>query len=405
MKKIKMCVVTGTRAEYGLLYWLMKEIINEGSMQLQLIVTGMHLSEEFGSTYKQIEADGFLIDKKIDISAESDSELSICNSMGIGIKSFSEVFYEIKPNLIIILGDRFEMFSAASAAMILKIPIAHLHGGEATEGQIDEPIRHSITKMSQLHFAATEKYKNRIIQLGEQPDRVFNVGGLGIDNIFKLKLLSKDDFEEAINFKLAKKNLLVTFHPVTLEHSTSRSHFQEILDALNDLTHTNIIFTKANNDTNGKVINEMIDNYVSQNDNTISFKSMGQLNYLSALQFVDATLGNSSSGLIEAPSFKIGTIDIGDRQRGRTKASSIISCFPSKIDIKAAIEKLYSDDFQTSLKVVQNPYGSKSASKEIIRIIKETSFENIIKKSFYDIFTLPTNDEKLSFYDFKGPLP
>lgn len=404
MKKIKVCVVTGTRAEYGLLYWLMREINNEGSMQLQLIVTGMHLSEEYGSTYKQIEADGFFIDKKIDISAESDSELSVCNSMGIGITSFSEVFDEIKPNLIIILGDRFEIFSAASAAMVLKIPIAHLHGGEATEGVIDEPIRHSITKMSHLHFAATEVYRNRIIQLGEQPDRVFNVGGLGIDNIFRIELLSRDDFEEAINFKLSEKNLLVTFHPVTLEHSTSRSHFQALLDALNDLTHTNIIFTKANNDTNGKVINEMIDDYVSKNNNSVSFKSMGQLKYLSALQFVDATIGNSSSGLIEAPSFKIGTIDIGDRQRGRIKASSVISCFPSKIEIKAAIEKLYSDDFQTTLQGVQNPYGSKSASKEIIRILRETSLKNIIKKSFYDILTLPTNDEKLSFYDFKGPL-
>ena len=384
MRKRKICVVTGTRAEYGLLYWLMKEINVDNALVLQVVVTGMHLSEEFGNTYQQIEKDGFTIDKKVDISLTSDTELAISKSMGLGVIGFADVFNKLQPDLIVVLGDRFEIFSAVSAALIAKIPVAHLHGGEATEGLIDEPIRHSITKMSHLHFAATDEYRNRIIQLGEQPDRVFNVGGLGIDNIIKLKLLSKADFENAINFELGEKNILITFHPVTLEKSTSEIQFQALLDSISELRNTKIIFTKANSDTDGRVINSMIDDYVARHDNTIAFTSMGQLNYLSALQFMDAVVGNSSSGLMEAPSFKIGTIDIGDRQKGRIKANSIIACSPNKESIDSALVKLYSREFQDIANNVDNPYGDGGASKEIVRIIKDTSLDNIVKKSFYD---------------------
>lgn len=384
MRKRKICVVTGTRAEYGLLYWLMKEINVDNALVLQVVVTGMHLSEEFGNTYQQIEKDGFTIDKKVDISLTSDTELAISKSMGLGVIGFADVFNKLQPDLIVVLGDRFEIFSAVSAALIAKIPVAHLHGGEVTEGVIDESIRHSITKMSHLHFAATDEYRNRIIQLGEQPDKVFNVGGLGIDNINKLKLLSKADFENAINFELGEKNILITFHPVTLEKSTSGMQFQALLDSISELRNTKIIFTKANSDTDGRVINSMIDDYVAKHDNTIAFTSMGQLNYLSALQFMDAVVGNSSSGLIEAPSFKIGTIDIGDRQKGRIKANSIIACSPNKESIDSALVKLYSREFQDIANNVDNPYGDGGASKEIVRIIKETSLDNIVKKSFYD---------------------
>jgi GDP/UDP-N,N'-diacetylbacillosamine 2-epimerase (hydrolysing) len=385
MKKRRICVVTGTRAEYGLLYWLMKEINNDDAMELQLVVTGMHLSEEFGNTYKEIEKDGFTIDNKVDISLTSDTEVAISKSMGIGIIGFADVFNDLKPELIVVLGDRFEIFSAVSVAMIAKIPVAHLHGGEATECLIDESIRHSVTKMSHLHFAATDEYRNRIIQLGEQPERVFNVGGLGIDNINKLKLLPKVDFEDAINFKLGDKNILITFHPVTLEKSTSESQFQELLKSISNLKNTKIIFTKANSDTDGRVINSMIDDYVAKNDNTIAFKSMGQLNYLSALQFMDAVLGNSSSGLTEVPSFKIGTIDIGDRQKGRIKAKSIITCLPKKENIDSAIVKLYSPKFQEIINNVINPYGKGGASKKIKKIIKDFNLDNIVKKSFFDL--------------------
>ena len=389
MIKRKICVVTGTRAEYGLLYWLMKEIDDDKDLELQIIATGMHLSEEFGNTYQQIEKDGFTIDKKVDISLSSDTELAISKSMGLGMIGFSVAFNELQPDMLIVLGDRYEIFSASSAAMIARIPIAHLHGGEATEGLIDEPIRHSITKMSHLHFTATNEYRNRVIQLGEQPDMVFNVGGLGIDNIKKLKLLTKSELEKTINFEFGEKNLLVTFHPVTLENSTSETQFQELLESIDKLKNTQVIFTKANSDTNGRIINSMIDNYVVKNDNAIAFQSMGQLNYLSALQFMDGVVGNSSSGLLEAPSFKIGTIDIGDRQKGRIKADSVISCLPNKNSISIAFQELYSKQFRSIVGKVENPYGKGGASKKIARIIKDISLVNIVKKSFYDFMFFP----------------
>ena len=382
----KICVITGTRAEYGLLYWLMKEISADKELELQIIATGMHLSPEFGNTYQQIEKDGFVINKKVDMLLSSDSEVGISKSMGLGMIGFADVFNDLKPDLIVVLGDRFEIFSAVSAAMIAKIPVAHLHGGETTEGAFDEYIRHSITKMSHLHFTATEEYKSRVIQLGEHPDRVFNVGGMGIENIKRLPLQSRDEFEKSIDFKLNKKNILVTFHPVTLENLTAKEQFQEFLDAIDELEETSIIFTKANSDTDGRIINQMIDKYVAKNsDKSVGFTSLGQLRYLSALQYVDAMVGNSSSGLLEAPSFKIGTINIGDRQKGRIKADSVIDCLPDKTSIKNAFNMLYSKEFQSVTKTSENPYGDDCASKTIVKIIKQTNFDDILKKSFYDL--------------------
>jgi GDP/UDP-N,N'-diacetylbacillosamine 2-epimerase (hydrolysing) len=383
--KRKICVVTGTRAEFGLLYWLMKEIDADLALELQVIVTGMHLSPEFGLTYKEVEKE-FKIDKKVEMLLSSDTTASITKSMGLALISFAECFEELRPDILVVLGDRYEIFCVASAAMIARIPIAHLHGGEATEGVIDEPIRHSITKMSHLHFVATDEYKRRVIQLGEEPDRVFNVGGLGIENIKRLKLLNREEFEKSIDFKLNKKNILVTFHPVTLENSTAKEQFQELLDALDELEETNIIFTKANSDTDGRIINQMIDEYVIKNNyKAVAFTSLGQLRYLSALQFMDAVVGNSSSGLTEAPSFKIGTINIGDRQKGRIKADSVIDCEPKRQSIKQAFKRLYSNEFQKILKNVQNPYGDGCASQKIIEVLKNVELDNILKKSFYDI--------------------
>ncbi|WP_123377659.1 UDP-N-acetylglucosamine 2-epimerase [Aliarcobacter butzleri] len=383
--KRKICVVTGTRAEYGLLYWLLKEIEADKELQLQVIVTGMHLSPEFGLTYKEIEKE-FKINKKIEMLLSSDTSVGISKSMGLAQISFAESYDELKPDIIIVLGDRYEIFSATSAAMIARIPIAHIHGGEKTEGAFDESIRHSITKMSHLHFTATEEYKNRVIQLGEYPSRVFNIGGMGIENIKRLKLLSKDEFEKSIDFKLNIKNILVTFHPVTLENSTAQEQFKELLDAIDELEDTNIIFTKANSDTDGRIINQMIDEYVAKNfQKSVQFTSLGQVRYLSALQYVDAVVGNSSSGLAEAPSFRIGTINIGDRQKGRIKASSVIDCEPNKDSILKSFEKLYSKDFQESLKTTINPYGDGYASKKIVEILKSVDLEDILKKSFYDL--------------------
>lgn len=383
MKKV--CVVTGTRAEYGLLYWLMKEIEADNELELQLIATGMHLSPEFGLTYKEIEKE-FKIDKKIEMLLSSDTSVGISKSMGLAQISFAEAYEDLKPDVVIVLGDRYEILSAVSASMIARIPIVHLSGGETTESAFDEAIRHSITKMSHLHFTATEEYKNRVIQLGEHPSRVFNVGGMGIENIKRLKLLSYEEFEESISFKLNKKNILVTFHPVTLENSTAKEQFQELLDAIDELEETNIIFTKANSDTDGRVINQMIDEYVIKNSSkSISFISLGQLRYLSALQYVDAIVGNSSSGLAEAPSFGIATINIGDRQKGRIKADSVIDCKPEKKAILDAFKKSNTQEFKNELKIVKNPYGDGCASQKIIEVLKTTNLANILKKAFYDL--------------------
>jgi GDP/UDP-N,N'-diacetylbacillosamine 2-epimerase (hydrolysing) len=392
MNKRKICVVTGTRAEYGLLYWLMKEIESDESLELQLIVTGMHLSPEFGLTYKEIEKE-FKIDKKIEMLLSSDTAIGISKSMGLAQISFAEVYEDLKPDVLVVLGDRYEIFSAVSAAMIAQIPIVHLHGGETTQGAFDEAIRHSITKMSHLHFVATDMYRNRVIQLGEHPKSVFTVGAMGIENIQRLKLLSREEFEASIDFKLNKKNILITFHPVTLERNTAKEQFQVLLDVVSRLKDTHLIFTKANSDTNGRVINNMIDEYVDKNRHTsVGFASLGQVRYLSALQYMDAIVGNSSSGLIEAPSFKIGTINIGDRQKGRIMADSVIDCSPVKTELIDAFEKLYSKVFKHILKDIQNPYGHGGASQTIKETIKNIDLDTILKKQFYDLKVL---DEKL----------
>ena len=382
---MKIAVITGTRAEFGLLYWLMRAIKEDDSLILQLVVTGMHLSPEFGLTVTDIEKE-FKVDSRVEMLLSSDTPVGISKSIGLGTISFSETLDQLKPDLIVVLGDRFEIFAAVTAAMILRIPIAHLHGGEATEGLIDEPIRHSITKMSHLHFTATETYRKRVIQLGENPDRVFNVGGVGIDNIKKVKLLNRQEFEESINFELKGKVFLVTFHPLTLENSSAESQFQELLNALSDRKDKTIIFTKSNSDTDGRVINRMIDHYVSENsDYSIGFTSLGQLRYLSALSLVDCVLGNSSSGLIEAPSYKVATINIGDRQKGRIMAESIINCQPLRDSISKAIDFSEVPEFKLKLINLKNPYGEGGASKKILSIIKSHNLDNIIKKSFYDL--------------------
>lgn len=385
MKK-KIGVITGTRAEYGPLYWLLKFLHDDNDVELQLIVTGMHLSPEFGLTYKEIEKAGFRINKKIEMLLSSDSSIGISKSMGLAQISFAEALEELQPDIIVVLGDRYEIFSAVAAAMISKIPVAHLHGGEATEGLIDEPIRHSITKMSHLHFTATETYRNRVIQMGESPDRVFNVGTPALDNVFRLELLGRQELEESIDFRLNRRNIMITFHPVTLEDNTAEEQFEQLLAAISELEDTNFIFTKPNSDTNGRVIVNLIDDFVSRNsERACAFVSLGQLRYLSALQYVDIVLGNSSSGIAEAPSFKVATVDIGDRQKGRIKAKSVISCEPNRESISEALSLALSEPFQNKLKDVSNPYGEGGASKKIVNILKTFDYSDILKKKFYDL--------------------
>jgi GDP/UDP-N,N'-diacetylbacillosamine 2-epimerase (hydrolysing) len=384
---MKVCIVTGTRAEYGLLFWTIKKLKSDIYFDVKLCVTGMHLSPEFGLTYKQIEEDGIVIDKKIEMLLSSDSVNGIAKSIGLGIIGFTDAFNDLKPDLVLLLGDRFEIFAAATAAMIAKIPIAHCHGGEATEGLIDEPIRHSITKMSQLHFTSTEEYRKRVIQLGEQPNRVFNVGALGIENINKLKLLNKSDFEKSIGIKLLKQTFLITFHPVTLEKSTAEDQFINLLSAIINFSDTTYIFTMPNADNNGRVIINLIQKFVANNKSvSVAFTSLGQLRYLSAIKHADIVIGNSSSGLIEVPTFKKPTINIGDRQRGRVYGSSVINCKPNKKEISESIIYALSDTFNKILLKSVNPYGEKNSSLEIVRILKKVSIDdNLVKKRFYNL--------------------
>jgi len=381
-------VITGTRAEYGLLYWTIKSLMEDPAFKLQLLVTGMHLSPEFGLTYRQIENDGISIDKKVEILLSSDTPTGIGKSMGLGMIGFVEAFSELQPDLVLLLGDRFEIFAAAAAAMVSRIPIAHCHGGEATEGSIDEPIRHSVTKMAHLHFTATEAFRRRVIQLGEHPRTVFNVGALGIENINRLPLLNREAFEESIAFKLGAKNVLVTFHPVTLEFNSAETQFSQLLKVLEEMDDVRIIFTKANADTDGRIINFMIDEFVAKNPQmAVGFTSLGQLRYLSALKHVDVIVGNSSSGLIEVPSFGKPTVNVGDRQRGRIKAWSIIDCLPDEESIRQAIQLAFSASFRSSIADMENPYGTGNASEKIIAALKKTDFKGLLKKQFYDLET------------------
>ncbi len=380
----KVCVVTGTRAEYGLLRWVMQGIKDDPELTLQIIATGMHLSPEFGLTYREIEKDGFLIDRKVEMLTSSDTPVGIAKSMGLGMIGFADALNELRPDIIVVLGDRFEIFAAVAAALVARIPVAHLHGGEATEGLIDEAVRHSITKMSQLHFVAAEEYRRRVIQLGEQPEHVYLVGGLGIDNIRRLKLLDRAALETSLDFKLGQKNLLITFHPVTLETESAVVQMEELLSVLAALVDTQLIFTLPNADTDGRALIKMVEHFVAQYSNARAYTSLGQLLYLSCLAKMDGVVGNSSSGLAEAPSFKKGTVNIGDRQRGRLHAASVINCEPTRQSIAAALCKLYSSDFQAGLSQVCNPYGEGGASEKVVTLIKSVGLDNLIKKRFYD---------------------
>jgi len=383
MKKIS--VVTGTRAEYGLLKPLIKSLNDDSNFDLQLMATAMHLSPKYGMTVNEIINDKFPIVKKIKCLNDTDSAVGVSKSISVALSSFAIAFEEIKPELIIILGDRTEMLAVAIAASIANIPIAHIHGGETTEGAYDEGIRHAITKMSYWHFTSTENYQNRVIQLGENPSRVFNVGAIGLDSIKTLPLLSKDEFENSINFNLGEKCALVTYHPVTLEEATAVNQFKSILTSLDSIPGLHMIFTHANSDRDGKVINQMIKEYVSQNnEKAVEFKSLGQLRYLSALQYVDVVVGNSSSGLIEVPYFNIPTINIGDRQKGRVAPESVLNCMPKEKDILNSMKKALSSEFNQRIQSQEQLYGTGNTTLKIMNVLKKDDIVNL-KKSFFDI--------------------
>ena len=386
MKRIG--IMTGTRAEYGLLKSLMQEINKDNDLELYLIVSGMHLSPEFGMTYQEIEEDGFEINAKVEMLLSSDSPVGISKSIGLGIIGFADEFQRADLDMLILLGDRYEALSAAICALVMRIPIAHLHGGELTEGAIDEGIRHSITKMSYLHFTSTEQYRNRVIQLGENPERVFYVGALGVENIKKINLMTKEELERSIHFEIDENTVIVTYHPVTLENNTVEEQFLNLLKVLDRNPKIRMIFTKANADTNGRIVNELIDKYAAQNsERACAFMSLGQKRYLSALKYCRIVIGNSSSGIIEAPSFGKPIINIGDRQKGRICADSVINCGYTQQEIQQAMETALTKEFENKASNCRNPYEKENTAANIISVIKDYLLNDKIKlkKGFYDI--------------------
>ena len=381
----KICVITGSRADYGLLRRVINGIKCDPDLTLQLVVTGTHLSKDYGSTYEEVKRDGFEINGVIHTVGDSDSPAAIAESMGLGLTGFGSIFEKLKPDLLVVLGDRFEIFAATTAALVARIPVAHIHGGEVTEGAFDDAIRHSITKMSNLHFVATKKSRKRVIQLGEDPNSVFLVGGLGVDAINNVELLTREELQIELGIKLLDKSLLITFHPETLGSKDAAMQFKELLYALELLEDTTLVFTMPNADTGGKGIDKLIEQFVNSNLNAHYFKSLGQLKYLSTVAQVDGVIGNSSSGILEVPSFKKGTINIGDRQKGREKALSIIDCEAERESIKIGIKKLFSQNFKKSLAGVVNPYGDGGASERVVAVLRSVFIEQGTKKSFHDL--------------------
>lgn len=384
----KICVVTGTRAEYGLLSLLMRMIKDSSETQLQVIATNMHLSPKYGNTYQEIEKDGFTIDRKIPIIDDKDKNNAVTTvkSMAKALAGFADAYNELKPDMLVVLGDRYEILAAATAALIERIPIAHIHGGEVTEGAFDDAIRHSITKMSHLHFASTEAYRKRIIQLGEQPDHVFYTGAVGVENVKRLPLMSKEDIEKEIDFKIDENTILVTYHPVTLGNRTAKDDIDDFISALEERKDLRIIFTMPNSDTGSQFIVEAVNRFVNRNiDRAKTFKSLGVVRYLSVMKQVAAVVGNSSSGIIEVPSFGIPTLNIGDRQKGRIQAESIYNCLPNKESVLNGLDKVLSKEFRELASKVHNPYEKANTTEEIFKVISTYPLEQLNQKHFYDI--------------------
>ncbi|NMM42023.1 UDP-N-acetylglucosamine 2-epimerase [Pseudoalteromonas arctica] len=381
---MKIAVFTGTRAEYGLLFWLLKDIKNDPELTLQLLVSGMHLSSEFGETYKQIEQDGFTIDEKIEILLSSDTAVGTAKSMGLGVLGFADALNRLKPDALVILGDRFEALAAAQTAMILRIPILHLHGGEITEGAYDDAIRHAITKLSYLHGTSTKEYQQRVIQLGEQPERVRNIGAIGLDHLKRGEFMTVDEIANSLSFRLSQPYFLVTYHPVTLGDEQPEQSFNALLEALNEFPEHQVILTYPNADDGGRRIIPLLEKYAEQQPRRVCvIPSLGQKRYLSAVKHASVVIGNSSSGVIEVPSFNIPTVNIGVRQKGRLAAKSVLHCDATKAAINAAIVSALQGDYKVAGKEITNPYGAGNASEQAIAMLKTLKFEP--SKSFYDL--------------------
>ena len=380
----KVAVFTGTRAEYGLLFWLLKDIQSDPDLTLQLLVSGMHLSPEFGDTYKQIEKDGFQIDEKIEILLSSDSPVGTAKSMGLGVLGFADALSRLAPDVLVILGDRFEALAAAQTAMILRIPIIHLHGGEITEGAYDDAIRHAITKLSYLHGTSTDEYRNRVIQLGESPERVKNVGAIGLDHLNRGSFMTISELSESLKFDLTGPYFVVTYHPVTLGDESPEDSFQALLDALDEYPNHQIILTYPNADDGGRRIIPMLEAYAAkQPSRVLAIPSLGQIRYLSSVKHAAAVIGNSSSGIIEVPAFDVPTVNIGSRQKGRLAAKSVLNCEPSLASITEAISDAVKRNYKLDGETIINPYGQGDTSAQVIEMLKSLRFER--SKAFHDL--------------------
>ncbi|WP_421781064.1 UDP-N-acetylglucosamine 2-epimerase [Kiloniella litopenaei] len=386
MNKRKILVVTGTRADYGLLRWIMEEIKASEKLELQVIATMMHLSPEFGLTYQEIERDGFRIDEKLETLLASDSAISSAKSVSLGVTGFAEAFERLSPDIVFLLGDRVEMLSAAIAATLTQTPIAHIHGGETTEGLIDEAIRHSITKMAQIHFTSTKKHLRRVIQMGEQPDKVINVGAPGLEILQRDKLLTLPELETSLDFKFNEQTFLITYHPVTLESRPEEEAFAKLLDALKTFPSAKFIITYPNSDTHGRKIINLLENFAADNpDRVYITKSLGQKRYLSTAKHCSAVIGNSSSALIEIPSLRIASINIGRRQQGRTAPESVIHCSEETLDIIQAIKIATSSEFQDKLQSIDTLYGDGKVASKVVKFLEKVKLQNILFKSFHEV--------------------
>lgn len=385
MKKI--VILTANRAEYGLLSSIIKKLDKEKCIEVKVAVTGSHLSPEFGMTVNEIKNDGINIDKEIEILMSSDTPSSISKSMGLALIGFADYFKECKPDALMVLGDRYETLAVCMAALNAQIPIIHLHGGEATQGLIDEAVRNAITKMSYLHFTSTDEYRKRVIQMGEAPERVYTCGAIGVENMLQIKLLSQKELEDDLGCKLGQKYAVMTFHPVTLENNTARQQIEHVLNVIKNYPDIIFLCTKANADADGRVINECIAKYANTYSNLYLFDSLGVKRYLSALKNARFVIGNSSSGIIEAPSFHIPTINIGNRQKGRIQAESVINCEPIENEIGNAIDIAMSESFNNRIKEVVNPYYKDDTSQMIVDVTKDYLINNKlnVQKKFYDI--------------------
>lgn len=381
----KICFVTGTRAEYGLLSRLMRLVKEDKDLQLQVIATNMHLMPEYGETYKEIEKDGFTIDKKVYMHKPSDDAHGIISSMAEEMQGMNDALSELKPDILVLLGDRYEILVAAQVALIHRVPIAHIHGGEVTEGAFDDAIRHSVTKMSSLHFTSCEEYRHRVIQMGEHPSRVFDVGSLGVENIKAVPLMTKDELEASLDFKIDTQTILVTYHPVTLGGDPAKD-IREFLDALDQFKDLKVIFTMPNSDTGRNAIALAVENYVEKHSNRAkAYTSLGLKRYLSTLQFVKAAVGNSSSGIIEVPSFGIPTLNIGDRQKGRLASKSVVNCGTSKDEVIAGLKLCLSEEMQKAAKTYENPYAKPDTANLIYQELKNIELAGLNLKTFYDL--------------------